>query len=181
MRLGGRPARAGGVPRLAAAARAVRGDRRAPVLQRFGGDHTRIDRRRAAVAGRSDVALSGRQAEGVRFRAAAGEIARRGRGAAFLRGRRRIAGAWPPSTQRCLARRSKRWTRRLDWCWRRSRPGEAILLSPGSASTDQFQNFRRRGERFVELRSVSPIRSIVRVPPAASAAGDSGSRRRLTT
>ena len=39
----------------------------------------------------------------------------------------------------------------LDWCWRRSRPGEAIVLSPACASTDQFRNFRERGQRFAEL------------------------------
>lgn len=39
----------------------------------------------------------------------------------------------------------------LAWCWQCSQPGEAILLSPGCSSHDQFQNFRQRGERFVEL------------------------------
>ena len=39
----------------------------------------------------------------------------------------------------------------LGWCWRRSRPGHSIVLSPGYASTDQFRNFRQRGERFGEL------------------------------
>jgi UDP-N-acetylmuramoylalanine--D-glutamate ligase len=39
----------------------------------------------------------------------------------------------------------------LRWCWDRSQPGEAILLSPGFSSHDQFRNFRDRGERFVEL------------------------------
>jgi len=39
----------------------------------------------------------------------------------------------------------------LRWCWTRSRPGEAIVLSPACASTDQFRNFRQRGEKFVEL------------------------------
>lgn len=39
----------------------------------------------------------------------------------------------------------------LRWCWERSKPGEAIVLSPGCASGDQFANFRHRGEHFVEL------------------------------
>ena len=39
----------------------------------------------------------------------------------------------------------------LRWCWACSRPGEAIVLSPACASTDQFGNFRRRGEKFAEL------------------------------
>jgi UDP-N-acetylmuramoylalanine--D-glutamate ligase len=47
----------------------------------------------------------------------------------------------------------------LAWCWPRSRPDEAIVLSPGCASTDQFRNFRQRGEHFTELvrRLANPL------------------------
>ncbi|MCX7426114.1 MAG: UDP-N-acetylmuramoyl-L-alanine--D-glutamate ligase [Planctomycetia bacterium] len=39
----------------------------------------------------------------------------------------------------------------LAWCWSRSGPGDCIVLSPGCASHDQFQNFRHRGAVFCEL------------------------------
>ena len=39
----------------------------------------------------------------------------------------------------------------LDWCWPRSQPGDAIVLSPGCSSHDQFRNFRERGQQFDEL------------------------------
>ena len=55
----------------------------------------------------------------------------------------------------------------LEWCWPRSRPGEAIVLSPACASTDQFRNFRHRGERFVEL-----VRAVIQSAQSIKSHGD---------
>lgn len=38
----------------------------------------------------------------------------------------------------------------LVWCWRRSRAGDAILLSPACASYDQFRDFQARGAAFCQ-------------------------------
>jgi len=50
---------------------------------------------------------------------------------------------------RCIVRETM--AEALGWCWERSEGGDAILLSPGCASHDQFRNFRHRGRRFEEL------------------------------
>ncbi len=36
----------------------------------------------------------------------------------------------------------------LSWCWRRARPGDAIILSPACSSHDQFRNYRHRSQVF---------------------------------
>lgn len=52
-------------------------------------------------------------------------------------------------TARCCAPETMREA--LDWCWSQSGPSDSILLSPGCASHDQFQNFRHRGSTFAEM------------------------------
>jgi UDP-N-acetylmuramoylalanine--D-glutamate ligase len=37
------------------------------------------------------------------------------------------------------------------WCWQQSKRGDAILLSPGWPSTDQYRDFVHRGEEFEKL------------------------------
>ena len=95
--------------------------------------------------------LAGGKSKGFDFQRLAAEIARRARGAAFFGSARRdllehVAAANPSF---CCSG-VETMAEALDWCWRRSRPGEIVLLSPACASTDQFRNFRQRGEQFAE-------------------------------
>jgi len=96
--------------------------------------------------------LAGGKNKGCHFEPLAAEIVQRTRGAAFF-------GASREELRRCLAAKQPQlpctavetMEEALRWCWQRSRPGEAILLSPACASTDQFRNFRQRGEQFDKL------------------------------
>jgi UDP-N-acetylmuramoylalanine--D-glutamate ligase len=46
----------------------------------------------------------------------------------------------------------------LAWVWKKSSPGDAILLSPACPSTDQYRDFAHRGEEFEELVRKLPAR-----------------------
>jgi UDP-N-acetylmuramoylalanine--D-glutamate ligase len=96
--------------------------------------------------------LAGGKSKGADFEPLATEIVRLARGGAFF-------GAAREELRARVAEREPRFhctavetmEQALQWCWPHCRPGEAILLSPACASTDQFRSFRQRGERFVEL------------------------------
>jgi UDP-N-acetylmuramoylalanine--D-glutamate ligase len=96
--------------------------------------------------------LAGGKSKGFDFRPLAAEIAGRGRGAVFFGSVRNELLAHVAAVDAqfpCAAVETMQDA--LDWCWRRSRPGDAVLLSPACASTDQFRNFRERGQRFAAL------------------------------
>jgi UDP-N-acetylmuramoylalanine--D-glutamate ligase len=95
--------------------------------------------------------LAGGKNKGFEFGSLATEIVGRARGAAFFGAvrhdlRERVAAL--DAQFPCAAVETLRES--LDWCWQQSRPGDAIVLSPACASTDQFRNFRERGARFEE-------------------------------
>ncbi len=96
--------------------------------------------------------IAGGKNKGFDFSRLASEIAQTARGAAFF------GAAGDELYLRTTAKRADLPCIRvvtmedaLRWCWAQSQPGDAILLSPACASTDQFRNFRQRGECFVEL------------------------------
>lgn len=96
--------------------------------------------------------LAGGSDKGADFGAMCQAIAARAEGAAFY-------GAVGEKLRRCILQIRSRFPctavetmdEALAWCWRNSRPGQSIVLSPGCASRDQFQNYRRRGAHFVQL------------------------------
>ncbi len=96
--------------------------------------------------------LAGGHDKGGDFRSLIDAVARHARGAAFFgaageRLQRRVDAGSPgfPATM------TDTMAEALRWCWARSRPGDAIVLSPACASSDQFRNFRQRGKEFEEL------------------------------
>ncbi len=101
--------------------------------------------------------MAGGKSKGFDFRPLAAEIVRHARGAAlFGAARNELLEAVAAVDARFACVSVETMQEALDWCWRRSRPGEAIVLSPACASTDQFRNFRERGQRFAELVGALP-------------------------
>jgi UDP-N-acetylmuramoylalanine--D-glutamate ligase len=104
--------------------------------------------------------LAGGKSKGADFAPLAAEIARHASGAALFGSAGgelcdRIRTEQPQFP--CVA--VETMEEAFRWCWPRSRPAEAIVLSPACASTDQFRNFRERGQHFVELvcRLANPL------------------------
>jgi UDP-N-acetylmuramoylalanine--D-glutamate ligase len=96
--------------------------------------------------------LAGGKGKGSDFLPLAAEIARRARGAAFFGSLREKLLDHVTSLDRsfpCAA--VETMNEAFAWCWSRAQSGEAVLLSPACASTDQFRNFQQRGEQFVTL------------------------------
>jgi UDP-N-acetylmuramoylalanine--D-glutamate ligase len=96
--------------------------------------------------------VAGGSSKGASFDAVARAIISRARGAAFF-GATRDELLHCLQSQRagfnCLA--TERLGDALDWCWRQSRAGDAIVLSPACASHDQFHDFQERGEMFCRM------------------------------
>jgi UDP-N-acetylmuramoylalanine--D-glutamate ligase len=96
--------------------------------------------------------LAGGKSKGFDFSPLASEIVHRTQGAAFFG-----ATANEFLVQTTIHRKNfpcitvRTMAEALRWCWRQSRPGDAIVLSPACASTDQFRNFQDRGQQFADL------------------------------
>ena len=96
--------------------------------------------------------LAGGKSKGLDFDPLAAEIVQRADGAAFF------GSVRDELLRRTTAKRPdfpavavETIEEALQWCWAHCRQGEAIVLSPACASTDQFLNFQQRGRRFAEL------------------------------
>ena len=96
--------------------------------------------------------LAGGRDKGCDLGSLAAAVAEHVRGAAFFGGvgphlRDLVTAEKSP----CLCTATTTLAEALRWCWDRSSPGDAVVLSPACASSDQFRNFRSRGEQFVEM------------------------------
>ena len=96
--------------------------------------------------------LAGGHSKGATFDELSAAIVERACGAA-------VFGAARHALQSSIARREGRFKvcafatmdQALAWCWRQSRVGDAIVLSPACASHDQYLDYHHRGETFRAL------------------------------
>jgi UDP-N-acetylmuramoylalanine--D-glutamate ligase len=96
--------------------------------------------------------LAGGKEKGFDFSPLAAEIVERARGAAFFGSvRDKLLNSVAAVDSRFPCTAVETLDEAIKWCWTRSRPSDAIVLSPACASTDQFRNFRERGLRFDAL------------------------------
>lgn len=96
--------------------------------------------------------VAGGKDKGLDFGDLAAAVVEHAEGAAFFGSVREVLRGWATARNPqfpCTA--TETMAEALRWCWERSQPGDAIVLSPGCSSVDQFRNFRQRGERFEEL------------------------------
>ncbi len=96
--------------------------------------------------------LAGGTDKGADYREMLAAIASRARGVAFFGavGRRLLeqAAELAPNVASTAV---PTLAQALEWVWQNSAAGDAVVLSPGCASLDQFINYRHRGETFVGL------------------------------
>ncbi len=105
----------------------------------------------AAIAGPVWL-LAGGHGKGAAFDDLAGAIVDRARGASLF-------GAARGAIAKCIRdqradfdlNETEHLADAFAWCWRRSQPGDSILLSPACASYDQFRDFEARGRAFRRL------------------------------
>ncbi len=96
--------------------------------------------------------LAGGKDKGLDSGNLAAMLVERAAGAAFFGSVREVLKGWASGCNPefpCTA--TETMADALRWCWDRSSPGDAVVLSPGFASTDQFEDFRSRGAEFVRL------------------------------
>lgn len=96
--------------------------------------------------------LAGGCDKGSELDALAAKVARRCRGAALFGAvRERLASAIAAQRGPCAIGKHERLRDALAWCWRHSRAGDVLLLSPACASFDQYLDYAQRGAEFVAL------------------------------
>jgi UDP-N-acetylmuramoylalanine--D-glutamate ligase len=101
--------------------------------------------------------LVGGHDKGLDYRALIARLSSGVRGVAFYGAvRDKLAALAASSSSGCEHGSCAALTEAVEWCWRRSQPGEAIVLSPACASYDQFRDYRHRAAAFVEAaRSIA--------------------------